>query len=168
MLREPKDERRIGVANERGGPFDGRLFSRGGIREAERLLEVAKANLNGPTFAVGFQDFDHRLGGVRAEENPKADATSVDPDHDYANQAGSTSPVPLGIDHLKLYGAALAVQKGGGTAPGRALIARQLLWLRQQPAPDPAPSGPSLLTFRGWRGQYGIRPHGPEQGHGRR
>ena len=77
--REPQDESGVHVPDEGRGAFDGGALASGGVGEAEQLLELAEADLDGPAAGVGLEDAHHRQGRVGAEEDAQSDGARSPP-----------------------------------------------------------------------------------------
>src|SRR3972149_9173565 len=132
VLGEPEDQRGVDHPDERRGAFDGGALASRRIREAQELLEVPEADLDGPSFGVRLEDLGDAHRGGHGEEHPQADGSLSDLYDDDAQQPRCARSVPLRAVCLVADLALPAIQGSVAGLPGVALVAGKWLGLGQR------------------------------------
>jgi hypothetical protein len=160
----PDDEERVDEPDEGRGALDGRLLARRGVGKAEVLLQIAKADFDGPALGIALENLAGIQREVGAEEDSQRELPVGDAHDDDAEQTRAARPVPLRVDHLVVDRLLLAVEGRLRFSPWHGRVAGEHLRLGQyRPAHSRPPVGMGLLRARR-SGQHRVRAHRAEDG----
>jgi hypothetical protein len=97
-----------------------------GIFEAEKLLDVAEANLQGPTTREDLQNLGGREGEIELEEAIVATAAAGITHHNDAQELLTCAGIPQGINGLVPELDLLSVERDGSLDPFRLFVLSHL------------------------------------------
>ena len=160
-LRVPEQDQIIDKEDQGGGACGGLGHPVLGIFKAQELLDVAAANLQGPTSGKDLQDLRGGEGEIEGEEAIVAAAATGVTHHDDAQELWAGARIPQGVDGLVPELDPLSVERDGGFDPFRFFVLRPLKGTGQAVAFLPAT--PPLDDPLGEFIEGGLHVHAADQ-----
>ena len=131
-LRVPEQDQIIDIEDQGSGARGCLRHSVLRIFEAEKLLDVAETNLQGPTLGKQLQNLCGGQGEVKGEETIVVAAATGIPHQDDAKELLAGAGIPQSIDGLVPELDLLAIKRDGGFDPTGFLVLRHLQGTEQR------------------------------------